>query len=176
MTISIQNRMIAELPSLKAYASALTADHEGAGDLVEKTVTHALTRLDEAANAPSLRAWLCGQARSAFRAAKSRGSNLDPGLTRRIAASAGTGAERLVMTATLRALFTLPILDREAVMLVDVLGLSRAEAAGVAKCTEQAVVARQARARAALRNRLHPQAPQTPARSRTGRGETRAMA
>jgi RNA polymerase sigma-70 factor (ECF subfamily) len=176
MTISIQNQMIAELPSLKAYASALTADNEAASGLVDKTATHALTRLDEAANAPSLRAWLCGQARRAFRPVNGQRRDMDPDLTRRVAASAGTSAERLVMTETLRALFTLPILDREAVMLVDVLGLSPAEAATVAKCTAQAVAARQARARAALRNRLHPDAPKVLARNRTGRSETRATA
>lgn len=176
MTKSIQTLMIAELPSLKAYATALTANHAAAGELVEKTVALALDRMAEAASAPSLRAWLCAQARQAFRPTIGRSPHLDPRLTRRIATRADTGAQRTVMTATLGALFALPILDREAVMLVDVLGLSGAEAALVARCTEQAVAARQARARVALRLRLAGNIQHGTMHGRTGRPESRAAA
>ena len=154
MTMSIQNRMIAELPTLKAYATALTANHVAAAELVDATIYRALPRLDVAANANSLRAWLCAQLRQNFRPAKATSDRLDPALTRRVAATAETGEKRLVMTETLRALFTLPVEQREAVMLVDVLGLTIVEASAVAGCTVHALRTRQMRGRGALRRLL----------------------
>jgi RNA polymerase sigma-70 factor (ECF subfamily) len=150
MTISIQNRMIAELPTLKAYATALTANHVAAAELVDATICRALPRLDVAANANSLRVWLCAQLRQNFRPARGTSDKLDPALTRRVAATAESCEKRLVMTETLRALFTLPVEQREAVMLVDVLGLTGVEASAVAGCMVHALRCRQMRGRAAL--------------------------
>ncbi|MDX6749342.1 RNA polymerase sigma factor [Geminicoccaceae bacterium 1502E] len=150
-----RERLEACLDRLYGYALSLTQDPEQARDLVQECAVKALAARRVPADQAACRAWLFRILRNAF---------IDSRRRPRLVALEEAGEdgphsadgvpladERLINVLTVRtAMARLPEAHREVVALIDIGGLSYAEAAQVLGVAEGTVMSRLSRARAAL--------------------------
>jgi len=153
------------LPQLRRYALALTGDNAWADDLVQDTVERALGRTSLLRAQSSTRAWLMTILRHLFidQLRKRRELTLadDDPRWQRLEEPAGE-VEGLLLRDVQRALYRLPLEQREALLLVALEQLSYREAAAILQVPVGTVMSRLSRARQHLRRLLDREAGNRP--------------
>ena len=143
------------IPALRRYARALTRDADHADDLVQDCLERAIARRGLFRPRGPLRPWLftilTNLHRNARRTARRRGDavNID------IIPEIGTPAPQpghLALVELDRAIGTLPLDQKEALLLVTIEGLAYAEAAAILGIPTGTLMSRLGRARASLRS------------------------
>ncbi|MEQ8393536.1 sigma-70 family RNA polymerase sigma factor [Thalassobaculum sp.] len=147
------NREILELlPSLRAFARSLTRSPADADDLVQETLTRALTNIRQFTPGTNLRAWLFTIQRNRFYAICSKRSREPAVMVDDIqwAREAPSQLWSVMLSDVDRGFNRLPSEQREALMLVGGNGLSYEEAAEICGCAVGTIKSRVSRARSAL--------------------------
>lgn len=150
---SLEEQLVAEVPSLRAFARSLTRNHASADDLVQETVLKAWTKLDSFEEGTNLRAWLFTILRNTFISMKRKGQ-------REVEDANGAHAAKVVqipeqegameLVQFRRALAVLPDEQREALVLVGAAGFTYEEAAAICGCVVGTIKSRISRARRRL--------------------------
>lgn len=159
-TDPIRPRLPGLLPELRAFARFLARDTALADDLVQEAILRGLRAEAQWDPETSLRAWLFHILRNVFleqirrRGTEKRALERMPDPDRPVSVQEA----RNDMADLERALQTLPLPQREALILVGAHGLSHEEAAAVCGVPVGTVKARVARARAALAQGREPEA------------------
>ena len=148
-----RDAILATVPSLRAFAVSLCGNLDRADDLVQETLTRALTHIDSFRPGTNLAAWLFTILRNQFRSEYRK-------RWREVEDAEGTLAQGLqsppeqmgrVEFGELReALAKLPDDQREALILVGAGGMAYEEAAQVCQCAVGTIKSRVSRARRAL--------------------------
>lgn len=149
------DEMESEVPALRRYARALTGSREAADDLVQDCLERAIRKRGLFVRSGPLRSWLftlmLNLFRNAERARKRRpvAAPIEdvPGEPQVAPAQHG----RLLLAEMARAIASLPLDQREALLLVALEGLSYADAARILNIPQGTLMSRIARARSALR-------------------------
>lgn len=144
----------AQLPKLFGYAVGLTRDRDRAADLAQQACVKALAARSVPQDAPAFRVWLFRILRNALvdelRRERPTVPIDDPAVARQ-AMEYGAVDDRLISRLTVRrGLEALSREHREAIALIDLAGLSYAEAAELLDLPRGTVMSRISRARAAL--------------------------
>jgi RNA polymerase sigma-70 factor (ECF subfamily) len=150
---SPKDALLAELPSLRAFAMSLTGNHDRADDLVQETLMKAWSAFASFTEGTSLRAWLFTIMRNTFFSThrKRRREVQDVegmAAARMITAPAQHG--HLDLADFREALATLALDQREALILVGASGFSYEEAAEICGCAVGTIKSRVNRARQRL--------------------------
>ncbi|MCI4677845.1 sigma-70 family RNA polymerase sigma factor [Rhodoblastus acidophilus] len=155
--LSLKSKLLAELPSLRAFALSLAGSSDGADDLVQDTLMKAWANASSFAEGTNMRAWLFTIMRNTF-FSKYRKSR------REVQDVDGEAAARLVAMpdqlahldlADFRArLERLPADQREALILIGASGFSYEEAAEICGCAVGTIKSRVNRARRRLMDLL----------------------
>jgi RNA polymerase sigma-70 factor (ECF subfamily) len=149
----IKDRLVALLPSLRAFAFSLCGQHERADDLVQETLLRAWRHLDSFQEGTNLRAWLFTILRNTFISEmRKRRREVEDGDGKKAAGLSVAPAQQghIDMQDLRQALDLLPANQREALILVGAAGLSYDEAAEITKCAVGTVKSRVNRARSRL--------------------------
>jgi RNA polymerase sigma-70 factor, ECF subfamily len=149
----IKDRLVALLPSLRAFAFSLCGQHERADDLVQETLLRAWRHLDSFQEGTNLRAWLFTILRNTFISEmRKRRREVEDGDGKKAASLSVAPAQQghIDMQDLRQALDLLPANQREALILVGAAGLSYDEAAEITKCAVGTVKSRVNRARSRL--------------------------
>ncbi|AOJ24031.1 sigma-70 family RNA polymerase sigma factor [Burkholderia seminalis] len=150
--MSYESDLLVWLPRLTRYARALTGDRAWADDLVQDTLERALNRPPR--DGGNLRAWLLTLLRHRFidqlRARREIAVDDATAPWQTMAAPAGE-IGGLVLRDVQRALYRLPVEQREVLLLVALEELSYRDAAQVLGVPVGTVMSRLARARAQMR-------------------------
>lgn len=141
------------LPHLRAFAISLTGDMDRADDLVQETILRALSHLHQFQPGTSMQAWLFTILRNQFhtlhRRRKREVEDPDGIIASRVPVAPEQGS-RLDWEDLQTALKTLPVIQREALLLVAVEGFSYEEAAMVCNTKVGTIKSRINRARMRL--------------------------
>lgn len=124
--------ILMHLPALRAFAMTLTKDESKADDLIQDTVVRAWSKFDQYEDGTNLRAWLFTILRNSFFSSirKQRFEIDDPvGLFSNQVAEKPAHDGRLQLNDFHAAFGTLPVDQREALILVGASGFSYEEAA-----------------------------------------------
>jgi len=151
--IDMGRELVTFLPSLRAFAISLCGDRDLADDLVQDTVERAWRAQDRFDRGSNLHAWLFTILRNAFlsRCRKSGREVDDPeGIQAGRLASAPNQIAVLDLDDLRRALATLSVELREAILLVGAEGFSYHEAAEIMGCPLGTAKSRVCRARTQL--------------------------
>jgi RNA polymerase sigma-70 factor, ECF subfamily len=140
-------------PELHRYCARLTGSVIDGEDLVQDTLARAFYALGSTVDPPPLRPWLFRIAHNvALDFLKSHGTKLtDPRADMTEVAGVDDSPDPLVTRVALARFLTLPVIQRSAVILKDVLGHSLEETAATMETTVPAVKAALVRGRARLR-------------------------
>ncbi|MGB6008848.1 sigma-70 family RNA polymerase sigma factor [Castellaniella sp.] len=152
--MSFEADLLVWLPNLRRYARALTGDQAWADDLVQDTLERALSRTRLWRPGSNLRAWLLTVLRNLFIDQLRTRRELpvaDETAPWRDLAAPVTEIDGLVLRDVQRALYRLPIEQREVLLLVGLEELSYQEAAKVLGVPIGTVMSRVARGRKHLR-------------------------
>jgi RNA polymerase sigma-70 factor, ECF subfamily len=145
--------MLAQLPTLRAFAVSLCGNLDRADDLVQETLLKAWKNLDTFEEGTNLRAWLFTILRnhyfSELRKRRREVEDVDGKMTASLSVHPAQHGH-LDMQDFRKALSTLPADQREALVLVGAVGMSYEEAAGVAQCAVGTIKSRVNRARSKL--------------------------
>ena len=151
--------MLAQLPTLRAFAFSLCSNFDRADDLVQETVLKAWQNLDKFEEGTNLRAWLFTILRNSYfselRKRRREVEDVDGKMTASLSVAPAQQGH-LDMQDFRKALATLPADQREALVLVGAVGMSYEEAAAVAQCAVGTIKSRVNRARARLSDMLDP--------------------
>jgi RNA polymerase sigma-70 factor (ECF subfamily) len=149
--------MLAQLPTLRAFAFSLCSNFDRADDLVQETVLKAWQHLDKFEEGTNLRAWLFTILRNSYfselRKKRREVEDVDGKMTESLSVAPAQQGH-LDMQDFRKALSTLPADQREALVLVGAVGMSYEEAAGVAQCAVGTIKSRVNRARTKLSEML----------------------
>lgn len=144
----------ASVPALRRYARALTRDIDLADDLVQDCLERAIARRGLFRPTGPVRAWLftilLNLHRNGLRATRRRGPMVDIELVPEPATPAPQPGH-VALAELARAIDTLPLDQKEALLLVTLEGLPYQEAADILKVPLGTLMSRLGRARAALR-------------------------
>ncbi|WP_198369370.1 sigma-70 family RNA polymerase sigma factor [Roseomonas rosulenta] len=148
--------LAALLPQLRAFARFLARDVARADDLVQDAILRAMTEEARWEPGTDLRAWVFRILRNGFLGQLRRGGAERRALERldRGASSAPAQQGTAELHELDRALDSLSVVQREALVLVAALGFSIEEAAAICGAPAGTVKARVSRARAALAQRF----------------------
>jgi RNA polymerase sigma-70 factor (ECF subfamily) len=150
---SQKDALIAEIPSLRAFAISLCGDADRADDLVQETLVKAWAAYHSFTQGTSLRGWLFTILRNAFfsqyRKRKREVQDVD-GMAAARLVSQPEQPWRLDFDDFRVALDTLPADQREALVLVGASGFSYEEAAEICGCAVGTIKSRVNRARRRL--------------------------
>lgn len=142
------------VPALRRYARALTRNIDRADDLVQDCLERAIARRGLFRPRGPLRPWLFTMLtnlhRNAMRAERRRGASVDVDAIPDLAVPAPQPGH-LALAELARAIETLPLDQKEALLLVTLEGLAYAEAAAILQIPLGTLMSRLGRARAALR-------------------------
>lgn len=149
----LRPQLVALLPELRGFARFLARDRSAADDLVQETVVRALAGLDGFEPGTNLKAWVFAIQRNAFYE-QTRRSTREKGHVPLEDARDEAGPEvqegRTGVADLQRALWSLPPILREALVLVGAQEMSYEEAAQVCAVPVGTMKARVSRARTAL--------------------------
>jgi len=151
--------MLAVLPRLRRFATALTGRTADADDLVQDTIERALRNLDRFTPGTRMDSWMFRIAQNlwidSLRARKARGTAVELDDAEQLSIDGRQSAEaRLMLSEAARGLMALPEEQRAAVALVLIEGLSYREAAGILDIPIGTLTSRLARGREALSARV----------------------
>lgn len=144
--------LIALVPQLRAFAHTLSGDHAGADDLAQEALIRAWQHRASFEPGSNLRAWLFTILRNHFYSSRRRASRRAP-WNQDVAERAGQDGGQIwaaELSDVARALRSLPIEQREAVILVGAGGFAYEEAASINECAVGTIKSRVARGRRAL--------------------------
>lgn len=152
--VDFLDELEANVPALRRYARALTRDLDQADDLVQDCLERAIARRSLFRPRGPLRPWLftilTNLYRNARRSERRRGGHVDidtlPDL-----ATPPSQPGHLALAELDRAIGTLPLDQKEALLLVTLEGLAYAEAAAILGIPNGTLMSRLGRARATLR-------------------------
>ena len=151
--VDAKSALLAEIPSMRAFATSLSGHHDMADDLVQETLVKAWAAYDTFKPGSNLRAWLFTILRntyfSQYRKRRHEVQDVDRVASARLSASASQG-DHLDLEDFRRALAKLPAEQREALILIGASGFSYEEAAAVSECAVGTIKSRVNRARAKL--------------------------
>ncbi|MCV0425938.1 MAG: RNA polymerase sigma factor [Roseibium sp.] len=154
------NKALTEkLPNLRRFALSLCKSADIADDLVQITVERALKARSSFDPSSRIEAWLFRILKNAWidivRKKRVRGTELDVDGAPELAGEAQhAGDARLMFVSVMEAVETLPLEQREVLLLVCVEELSYAEAADVLEVPKGTIMSRLSRARSALADRI----------------------
>lgn len=155
--------IVAHIQGLRRYARRLCRDEAESDDLVQETLTRAITHVAQFRAGGDLRVWLFAILHNAFvsgrRAYARRRTEASIDLAQTVAVSA-TQESRAEIGRVLAAIDRLPDERRRVLLLVAVEGLTTDEAAVALGLPVGTVRSRLARARVSLRQLLHAGTPQ----------------
>ncbi|MER1967437.1 sigma-70 family RNA polymerase sigma factor [Castellaniella sp. GW247-6E4] len=152
--MSFEADLLVWLPNLRRYARALTGDPAWADDLVQDTLERALNRTRLWRPGSNLRAWLLTILRNLFidqLRARHEFTVDDATAPWQSAAMPATETDGLALRDVQRALYRLPVEQREVLLLIGLEELSYQEAATVLGVPIGTVMSRVARGRKHLR-------------------------
>jgi RNA polymerase sigma-70 factor, ECF subfamily len=160
----VRDAMLAAIPSLRAFAISLSGSVNSADDLVQETVTRAMTHINSFTPGTNMSAWLLTILRNLFRSQyrKRRREVEDPDGS--YLASLKMPAEqfgRLEFKELIEALAKLPYVQREALLLVAASGFTYDEAAAICEVAVGTIKSRVSRARQLLAELLDIDSPAT---------------
>jgi RNA polymerase sigma-70 factor (ECF subfamily) len=151
---SFLDQLEACVPALRRYARALTRSADLADDLVQDCLERALSRRGLFRPSGPVRAWLftilLNLHRNALRASHRRGERVDFDTIPEPSTPAPQPGH-IALAEMARAIDTLPLEQKEALLLVTLEGLAYSEAAAILKIPQGTLMSRLGRARAALR-------------------------
>jgi RNA polymerase sigma-70 factor (ECF subfamily) len=160
-------RLIAHLPALRRYAVALCGNRELADDLVQDAIERALSRAPISLEPERLGPWLRSVVHNLFvdelRRRRRRGVRVDVANLENDLAFSTAPTDRLTQNDVAKAMAGLSIEHRQILVLAGVEGLTYQEIAKELGVPVGTVMSRLARARAALRAALEPEARAPPA-------------
>jgi RNA polymerase sigma-70 factor (ECF subfamily) len=152
--VSFEADVVSWLPQLRRYARALTGDHAWADDLVQDTAERALARWKAFRPNSNLRAWLLTILRHLYidqlRVRREIAVDEENAPWRNLEAPRGE-VDGLVLRDVQRALYCLPLEQREVVLLVCVEELSYQEASIALGVPVGTIMSRLSRAREQMR-------------------------
>ncbi|SAK93205.1 RNA polymerase sigma factor [Caballeronia ptereochthonis] len=152
--MSFESDLLAHLPQLRRYARALTGDRAWADDLVQDATERALNRAKSFHAGTNLRAWLFTIMRNLYidqlRGRRDIAVDDETAPWRQMAAPRGE-VDGLVLRDVQRALYCLPVEQREVMLLVCVEEMSYQEASVVLNVPTGTVMSRLSRAREHMR-------------------------
>ena len=145
--------IIDHLPAMRAFAISLTRNATLADDVVQDAVVKAWSRFDQFEAGTNLRAWLFTILRNALysyhRKHRREVSDSDGTFAGRLAVKPDHNG-RLMLRDVMAAFETLPVEQREVLLLIGAAGFSYEEAAGMCGVSLGTVKSRMARGRQAL--------------------------
>jgi RNA polymerase sigma-70 factor (ECF subfamily) len=145
--------LISHINPLRAFAISLCRSEPNADDLVQETLMRALSNSKQFRVETNMRAWLMTILRNTFysnyRRHRREVPDVDGVYALRLAVS-GTQESNLDLLDFRKALATLPVSQREALMLVGAIGHSYQEAAAICEVQIGTVKSRVSRARSTL--------------------------
>lgn len=166
---ALHDPIVEAIPALRAFARSLARDPAEADDLVQETLTKAIARIDQFQPGTRLRSWLFTILRNTFYTRYGKMSRERPGDADCVSSLPWTPATqewsaelRTVLTAVRR----LPQAQREALVLVAMLGVEYEEAAQICGCPIGTIKSRLNRARSQLTALLTEGTGASPARAR----------
>ena len=142
--------MVTLIPRLRAYARSLTRNANDADDLLQETLTKALANLHSFQEGTALRAWLFTIMRNTFFTQSHKRAREQPATDDCVSGKAwtpGNQENHLMGKELMSAIGRLPVLYREMLILVIVLGESYETAAEICHCAIGTVKSRVSRAR-----------------------------
>jgi RNA polymerase sigma-70 factor (ECF subfamily) len=157
MAESFETDLLAILPKLRATAVMFTRDRSAADDLLQDSIVLALQAQASFTPGTNLSAWMYRLMRNRFISLLRRRRLATVSLDDPAALAVGAWGDQEDHIAQLeleQALQTLPVAQREALMLVGAAGHSYEEAAEALDCSVGTVKSRVSRARLALRQQL----------------------
>lgn len=141
------------LPHLRAFARNLVRDADRGDDIVQEAMLKAWAARARFTPGTSFKAWLFVIARNIFlsemRRAKFHGE-YDPDAAERLLVTPASQSDTIALGDLQRALFQLPLQQREALLLVGAGELAYEEAALICDCAVGTIKSRVSRGRAAL--------------------------
>ncbi len=148
--------LIAMVGPLRGYARALAGSVDAADDLVQQAIVQALAAQRQFVPGTQLRAWLFTILRNVWLSGMRRDGRERRaiGELQHEMANLSSDDDDMATDGLAAALRALPVLQREALLLVSVWGLSGAEAARVCRVAEGTLRARVSRARRAMKRTL----------------------
>jgi RNA polymerase sigma-70 factor, ECF subfamily len=168
--------MLAAVPSLRAFAMSLTGNADRADDLVQGTLMRAIANIDTFQPGTNMLAWLFtilrNLFRSEFRKRRREVEDADGSYADSLT-SAPQQHGRLEFNELFAALAKLPLVQREALLLVGASGFSYDEAAAICGIAVGTIKSRANRARTVLAQLLMPDS--TGERVRTPRPSVREV-
>lgn len=147
------DELVALIPQMRAFAGSLCNNRGQADDLAQEALTSAWRGRARYTAGTNLKAWLFRIVRNQFYSDKRRSWRsvyLDPKVAEETLIAVSNPAGALELEDVRRAMQALPTLQREALTLITVAGLSYAEAAMISGCAEGTVKSRVSRARTEL--------------------------
>jgi RNA polymerase sigma-70 factor, ECF subfamily len=152
--LTFEADLVVVLPQLRRYARALTGDFAWADDLVQDVTERALGRVSGFRTGSNLRAWLFTIMRNLYidqlRGRRDIAVDDETAPWRQMAAPTGE-VDGLVLRDVQRALYLLPVEQREVMLLVCVEEMSYQEASVVLSVPAGTVMSRLSRAREHMR-------------------------
>lgn len=152
--VDFLDELQSNVPALRRYARALTRNIDRADDLVQDCIERAIARRGLFQPRGPLRPWLftilVNLYRNSLRAERRHGTPLDLDAVPELAVPAPQPGH-LALAELARAIETLPLDQKEALLLVTLEGLAYAEAAAILGIPTGTLMSRLGRARAALR-------------------------
>jgi RNA polymerase sigma-70 factor (ECF subfamily) len=148
--MSFESDVVALLPILRRYAHALTRNSAWADDLVQDTAERALRRWNTWGASGNLRAWLLTILRNLYIDQLRRQREIATGDNDAIWRGMSTPEEKvdgLFLRDVQRALYSLPVEQREVLLLIGLEGLTYQEASTILKIPLGTVMSRLSRAR-----------------------------
>jgi RNA polymerase sigma-70 factor (ECF subfamily) len=149
----LRDQILAAIPSLRAFATSLTGNRDRADDLVQDAILRAWANLDRFERGTNLNAWLFtilrNQFHSEYRKRKREVEDADGSYAARLKTHPDQQS-RLDFEDFRAALATLPLDQREALLLVGAQGMSYEDAAAVCQVAVGTVKSRVNRARSKL--------------------------
>jgi RNA polymerase sigma-70 factor (ECF subfamily) len=153
----LKDALLAEIPSLRAFAISLTGSVDRADDLVQDTLMKAWAAFESFTEGTSLRAWLFTIMRNTFfsqhRKRRREVQDVDGEVAARLVSHPAQHGY-LDLADFRRALDQLPIDQREALILVGASGFSYEEVAQICGCAVGTIKSRVNRARQRLLHQL----------------------
>lgn len=157
-----RTQIVERLPKLRAFARSIVGDPAKADDLVQNAIVRALTNADSFGAGTNLTAWLFTILRNNFysevRKFRQEVEDADGVHAARLVTKPGQMA-KLEFRDFQSALATLPLEQREALVLIGGSGLAYEEAATICGCAVGTIKSRVNRARARLKELINPDEP-----------------
>jgi len=157
VALRLKDSLLAEIPSLRAFAVSLTGNLDRADDLVQETLMKAWAAFDGFTEGSNLRAWLFTIMRNAFFSQYRKRRREVEDVDGVMAAQLTSDPEQpghMDLADFEAALATLPVDQREALILIGASGFTYEEAAEICDCAVGTIKSRVNRARQRLMQQL----------------------